>query len=81
MMIVMTIMVVVVVVAMKMMLTLSVSRDPSLPRSQAGGIEVGDTLQKLDGVTLGSYKEGMEMFKKQSGSVVITVLRQDEITI
>ncbi|CAM9750168.1 unnamed protein product [Ectocarpus sp. 6 AP-2014] len=49
--------------------------------ASAGGIEVGDTLQKLDGVTLGSYKDGMEMFKKQSGSVVITVLRQDEITI
>ncbi|CAN0245837.1 unnamed protein product [Ectocarpus sp. 12 AP-2014] len=49
--------------------------------ASAGGIEVGDTLQKLDGVTLGSYKDGMDMFKKQSGSVVITVLRQDEITI
>lgn len=48
---------------------------------QAAGIETGDTLQKLDGVALGSYKEGMEMFKKQSGSIVITVLRQDDITI
>ncbi|CAM9947506.1 unnamed protein product [Scytosiphon promiscuus] len=49
--------------------------------AEAAGIETGDTLQKLDGVTLGSYKEGMEMFKKQSGSIVITVLRQDDITI
>ncbi|CAM9655777.1 unnamed protein product [Scytosiphon promiscuus] len=49
--------------------------------AQAAGIEVGDTLQKLDGAQLGSYKQGMSMFKEKTGSFVITVLRQDEIHI
>lgn len=44
--------------------------------SQAAGIKVGDTLQKLGGVPLGSYKDGIEMFKKQRGDVVLTILRQ-----
>lgn len=48
---------------------------------QVAGVEVGDTLQKLEGVVLGSYKEGMAMFKKHKGSFSLTVLRQDEITI
>ncbi|CAM9529065.1 unnamed protein product [Ectocarpus sp. 12 AP-2014] len=49
--------------------------------AEVAGVEVGDTLQKLEGVVLGSYKEGMAMFKKQTGSFSLTVLRQDEITI
>lgn len=43
---------------------------------QIAGIRVGDTLQKLGGVPLGSYKDGIEMFKKQRGDVVLTIMRQ-----
>lgn len=49
---------------------------------QEAGIEPGDTLQQVDGVQLGSYKEGVEIFKKLRGPVVLTVLRQnDEVMI
>ena len=52
------------------------------PRLQEAGIEPGDTLQEVDGVKLGTYKDGVEIFKKLRGPVVLTVLRQnDEIMI
>ncbi len=35
----------------------------------------------MDGVHLGSYKQGMALFKKQKGSFKLTVLREDDITI
>lgn len=55
---------------------------PSVPRFQEAGIEPGDTLQEVDGVKLGTYKDGVEIFKKLRGPVVLTVLRQnDEIMI
>ncbi|CAM9808765.1 unnamed protein product [Scytosiphon promiscuus] len=50
--------------------------------AEAAGIEIGDTLQMVDGVQLGTYKEGIEMFKKLRGPVVLTVFRQnDEVLI
>ncbi|CAB1106835.1 unnamed protein product [Ectocarpus sp. CCAP 1310/34] len=50
--------------------------------AEAAGIEVGDTLQRVGGVPLGTYKEGIELFKKLRGPVVLTVCRQnDEILI
>jgi len=48
---------------------------------QDAGVEVGDTLQQVDGEHLGSYKQGMALFKKQKGSFKLTVLREDDITI
>lgn len=51
------------------------------PRPQDAGVEVGDTLQAVDGVQLGSYKQGMALFKKQKGSFKLTVLREEDITI
>lgn len=58
---------------------------PALARPRAppqdAGVEVGDTLQQVDGVLLGSYKQGMAVFKKQKGSFKLTVLREDDITI
>lgn len=44
-------------------------------------MEVGDTLQAVDGAPLGSYKQGMVLFKKQKGSFKLTVLREEDITI
>lgn len=39
-------------------------------------------MQEVDGVKLGTYKDGVEIFKKLRGPVVLTVLRQnDEIMI
>lgn len=48
---------------------------------QAAGIESGDILYKLDGVPLGSYKDGLSLFKNKTGPVVITCIRQDDVTI
>lgn len=48
---------------------------------QEAGVEVGDTLQQVDGVHLGSYKEGMALFKKKTGTFVLTVLREADIVI
>lgn len=45
--------------------------------SQAAGLEVGDTLQQVDGVQLGSYIDGMETLDKQFGPVVLTALRKN----
>lgn len=44
--------------------------------SQAAGLEVGDTLQQVDGVHLGSYMDGMEVLDKQFGPVVLTARRK-----
>ena len=48
---------------------------------QAAGIESGDVLYKLDGAPLGSYKEGLALFRNKTGPVVITCIRQDDVTI
>lgn len=48
---------------------------------QAAGIESGDVLYKLDGVPLGSYKEGLALFRNKTGPVVITCIRQDDVTV
>lgn len=48
---------------------------------QAAGIESGDILCKLDGAPLGSYKEGLALFRNKTGPVVITCIRQDDVTI
>ena len=48
---------------------------------QAAGIESGDILYKLDGVRLGSYKEGLALFRNKTGPVVITCFRQDDVTV
>lgn len=37
---------------------------------------MGDTLQRVDGVQLGSYMDGMEILDKQFGPVVLTALRR-----
>lgn len=60
--------------------------NPHLPRPphkypQDAGVEVGDTLQAVDGTELGSYKQGMALFKKQKGTFKLTVLREEDITI
>lgn len=53
----------------------------SFPSPQEAGIVVGDTLQKVNGEDLGSYKEGMALFKKQTGTFTLTLLREADIVI
>eukprot|EP00752_Nemacystus_decipiens_P003524 g3250.t1 len=47
----------------------------------AAGIKTGDILYKLGGVPLGSYKEGLALFRNKTGPVVITCVRQGDVTI
>lgn len=43
---------------------------------QEAGVQLGDTLEQLDGVHLGSFQEAIERLKQRRGTVVLTLLRQ-----
>lgn len=45
---------------------------------QEAGVQLGDTLEQLDGVHLGSFQDAIEKLKQRRGTVVITLLRQKD---
>lgn len=44
--------------------------------SQEAGVRLGDILEQLDGVHLGSFQDAIERLKQRRGTVVLTLLRQ-----
>lgn len=48
------------------------------PPPQEAGVQLGDTLEQLDGVYLGSFQEAIERLKQRRGTVVLTLLRQKD---
>lgn len=45
---------------------------------QEAGVQLGDTLEQLDGVHLGSFQDAIERLKQRRGTVVLTLLRQKD---
>lgn len=45
---------------------------------QEAGVQLGDTLEQLDGVHLGSFQDAIEKLKQRRGTVVLTLLRQKD---
>lgn len=54
----------------------SVMFSPDPP--QEAGVQLGDILEQLDGVHLGSFQDAIEKLKQRRGTVVITLLRQKD---
>ncbi|CAN0252883.1 unnamed protein product, partial [Laminaria digitata] len=42
------------------------------------GVRLGDTLEQLDGVHLGSFQDAIDRLKQRRGTVVLTLLRQKD---
>lgn len=45
---------------------------------QEAGVQLGDILEQLDGMHLGSFQEAIERLKQRRGTVVLTLLRQKD---
>ena len=45
---------------------------------QEAGVRLGDTLEQLDGVHLGSFQDAIDRLKQRRGTVVLTLLRQKD---
>lgn len=56
----------------------SFARHPMCGAPQEAGVQLGDILEQLDGVYLGSFQEAIERLKQRRGTVVLTLLRQKD---
>ncbi|CAM9868270.1 unnamed protein product [Discosporangium mesarthrocarpum] len=45
---------------------------------QEAGVQLGDVLEQLDGMHLGSFQEAIERLKQRRGTVVLTLLREKD---